>query len=51
MYVLLSHMGSAMIEGRIAIGEKVVINVKIFADGHRPHDRVIGSMLGSIWSR
>src|SRR5882724_12836607 len=43
--VLLPHMGSATIEGRIAMGEKVIINIKTFADGHRPPDRVIGSML------
>jgi glyoxylate reductase len=42
--VLLPHMGSATIEGRIAMGEKVIINIKTFADGHRPPDRVIGSM-------
>jgi glyoxylate reductase len=43
--VLLPHMGSATIDGRIAMGEKVIINIKTFADGHRPPDRVIGSML------
>ena len=43
--VLLPHMGSATIEGRIAMGEKVIINIKTFVDGHRPPDRVIGSML------
>ena len=43
--VLLPHMGSATIEGRIAMGEKVIINIKTFADGHRPPDRVLGSML------
>jgi len=43
--VLLPHMGSATIEGRLAMGEKVIINIKTFADGHRPPDRVIGSML------
>jgi glyoxylate reductase len=43
--VLLPHMGSATIEGRIAMGEKVIINVKTFSDGHRPPDRVIGAML------
>src|SRR6266446_6833963 len=43
--VLLPHMGSATIEGRIAMGEKVIINVKTFADGHRPPDRVLGSIL------
>jgi len=39
--VLLPHMGSATIEGRIAMGEKVIINIKTFADGHRPPDRVL----------
>ena len=43
--VLLPHMGSATIEGRIAMGERVIINIKTFADGHRPPDRVIGSRL------
>jgi glyoxylate reductase len=43
--VLLPHMGSATIEGRIAMGEKVIVNIKTFADGHRPPDRVIGAML------
>src|SRR5579862_9391157 len=39
--VVLPHMGSATIEGRIAMGEKVIINIKTFADGHRPPDRVL----------
>ena len=43
--VLLPHMGSATIEGRIAMGERVIINIKTFADGHRPPDRVLGSLL------
>jgi glyoxylate reductase len=43
--VLLPHMGSATIEGRIDMGEKVIINIKTFVDGHRPPDRVIESML------
>jgi glyoxylate reductase len=43
--VLLPHLGSATIEGRIDMGEKVIINIKTFADGHRPPDRVLGSML------
>ena len=42
---LLPHMGSATIEGRIDMGEKVIINVKTFMDGHRPPDRVLPSML------
>jgi glyoxylate reductase len=43
--VLLPHMGSATIEGRIDMGEKVIINIKTFADGHKPPDRVIPAML------
>ena len=43
--VLLPHMGSATIEGRIDMGEKVIINIKTFIDGHRPPDRVLPSML------
>ena len=43
--VLLPHMGSATVEGRIDMGEKVIINIKTFMDGHRPPDRVIPSML------
>src|SRR5579885_1034722 len=39
--VLLPHMGSATLEGRIDMGEKVIINIKTFTDGHRPPDRVI----------
>ena len=43
--VLLPHMGSATIEGRVDMGEKVIINIKTFVDGHKPPDRVIESML------
>ena len=43
--VLLPHMGSATIEGRIDMGEKVIINIRTWMDGHRPPDRVIPSML------
>ncbi|MBY0430870.1 MAG: D-glycerate dehydrogenase, partial [Rhodospirillales bacterium] len=43
--VLLPHMGSATIEGRIDMGEKVLINIKTFIDGHNPPDRVLASML------
>ena len=42
---LLPHMGSATLEGRIDMGEKVIINIKTFSDGHRPPDRVLPSML------
>jgi len=43
--VLLPHMGSATIEGRIDMGEKVIVNIRTFMDGHRPPDRVLPSML------
>jgi len=43
--VLLPHMGSATIEGRLEMGEKVIINIKTFADGHRPPDQVVPGML------
>jgi glyoxylate reductase len=43
--VLLPHMGSATREGRIEMGEKVILNVKTFADGHRPPDQVVPAML------
>lgn len=39
--VLLPHLGSATIEGRIDMGEKVIINIRTFSDGHRPPDRVL----------
>lgn len=43
--VLLPHMGSATLEGRVEMGEKVIINIKTFDDGHRPPDQVVPSML------
>jgi glyoxylate reductase len=43
--VLLPHMGSATLEGRIDMGEKVIINIRTWMDGHRPPDRVLPSML------
>jgi glyoxylate reductase len=43
--VLLPHMGSATMEGRIEMGEKVILNIKTFADGHRPPDQVVPGML------
>jgi lactate dehydrogenase-like 2-hydroxyacid dehydrogenase len=43
--VLLPHMGSATLEGRIDMGEKVIINIRTWMDGHRPPDRVIPAML------
>ena len=42
---LLPHMASATIEGRLDMGEKVLINIKTFADGHTPPDRVLPSQL------
>ena len=42
---LLPHMGSATHEGRADMGEKVIINIRTFVDGHRPPDRVLPSML------
>jgi len=43
--VLLPHMGSATLEGRTEMGEKVIVNIKSFVDGHKPPDRVIPAML------
>ncbi len=43
--VLLPHMGSATVEGRIEMGEKVIINIKTFADGHRPPDQGVPGAL------
>jgi glyoxylate reductase len=43
--VLLPHMGSATLEGRVDMGEKVIINIKMWADGHKPPDRVLPNML------
>ena len=42
--VALPHMGSATLEGRIDMGEKVIINIKTFLDGHNPPDRVHPAM-------
>jgi glyoxylate reductase len=43
--VLLPHLGSATIEGRIDMGEKVIINIRTWMDGHKPPDRVIPSLM------
>jgi glyoxylate reductase len=43
--VLLPHMGSATEESRIDMGEKVLVNIRTFTDGHRPPDRVLPGML------
>ncbi len=42
--ILLPHMGSATIEGRINMGEKVIINIRAFCDGHTPPDRVLPTL-------
>ena len=42
---LLPHMGSATIEGRVEMGEKVIINIRTFLDAHKPPDRVLPNML------
>ncbi len=39
--VILPHMGSATIEGRLEMGDRVIINIKTLCDGHRPPDRVL----------
>lgn len=39
--VLLPHMGSATLEGRLDMGQKVIVNIRTFADGHTPPDRVL----------
>ena len=44
--VLLPHMGSSTVEARNAMGEKVIINIQTFIDGHKPPDRVISTILG-----
>ena len=43
--VLLPHMSSATVEGRIDMGEKVIVNIRTWMDGHRPPDRVFAGML------
>ena len=43
--VLLPHMGSASVEVRLEMGEKVILNIKTFDDGHRPPDQVVPAML------
>jgi glyoxylate reductase len=43
--VAIPHLGSATLEGRVDMGEKVIINIKTFLDGHTPPDRVHPSML------
>ena len=43
--VMLPHIGSATIEGRHAMGDKVIINIQTFLDGHTPPDRGLAAML------
>jgi glyoxylate reductase len=43
--VLTPHLGSATLEARVDMGEKVIVNIRTFLDGHRPPDRVLPSML------
>ena len=43
--LLIPHMGSATVESRHAMGEKVIINIKAFCDGHVPPDRVVETLL------
>jgi glyoxylate reductase len=43
--VLLPHMGSATREARLEMGERVLVNMRTFADGHRPPDQVVPAML------
>ena len=42
--VLLPHMSSATEEGRIEMGEKVIINIRTLMDGHKPPDRVLPTL-------
>ncbi len=39
--VALPHMGSGTIEGRTAAGEKVIANIRVWADGHRPPNQIL----------
>jgi glyoxylate reductase len=39
--VLLPHMASSTVEARIEMGDRVIRNIKMFADGHKPQDRII----------
>ena len=43
--VLLPHMGSATLEGRLDTGDKVIVSIKSFIDGHTPPDRVIATTI------
>ncbi|WP_057882672.1 2-hydroxyacid dehydrogenase [Tsuneonella troitsensis] len=39
------HIGSATIEGREQAGEKVIANIRFWADGHRPPDQVLEGLV------
>ena len=41
----LPHIGSATAEGREASGEKVIANIRFWADGHRPPDQVLDALI------
>ncbi|MHA6333445.1 2-hydroxyacid dehydrogenase [Qipengyuania sp. CAU 1752] len=41
----LPHIGSATVEGREASGEKVIANIRFWADGHRPPDQVLDALV------
>ena len=43
--VLLPHMGSATIEGRVEMGEKVIVNIRTLLDGHQPPERILPDMV------
>ena len=43
--VLLPHMGSATVEGRVEMGERVILTIRTFADGHRPPNQVLPRMI------
>ena len=43
--VILPHIGSATIEGRQAMGERVIINIQTFVDGHTPPDKILKAMI------
>ena len=42
--ILMPHLGSATVEGRIEMGEKVIVNIKTFIDGHNPLINYINSL-------
>jgi glyoxylate reductase len=43
--ITLPHLGSATLEGREAAGEKVIANIRFWADGHRPPDQVLAGWI------